>query len=475
MDRHGTVGVVGLGYVGLPLAVLAREKGWRVVGYDIDAKKVAQLARGILPFQDEQLARTFTAQTLEASNDPSLLSGADVIVVAVPTPVDEQSHPNLEPLTAAVRAVAAHAKRGVLLSIESTVNPGVCDEVVLPLLQECGRAADDADISLVHCPERVNPGDRRWTVRNIPRVLGGSTPAAVARGKAFYESVIEAPIRAMSSLRAAEAVKITENVFRDINIAFVNELAQSFDRLGIDVTEVIAGAATKPFAFMAHTPGCGVGGHCIPVDPYYLIEHAHNHGFEHRFLQLARTINKSMPQYAVERLIEAINKKTENRKQKTDVGGRRLQRVRVALLGLAYKRDVDDLRESPALEILRILEEEGADVVVFDPYVLGRSTMGSLPDALQQADAVFIATDHTAFRELSLADFAGTPVRVVLDGKNCLDPSAFEGSGILYRGIGRPARSASPPRSGSNEPARVTLKAASPGAESPAAAARPAR
>ena len=447
MKTHGTLAVVGLGYVGLPLAALAQEKGWRVVGYDIDATRVADIQAGNIPFQDARLQSALAEHPIEATTDPEALKTADVLVIAVPTPVDSAAHPDLGPLTAAVRAVAAHAQRGALLSVESTVNPGVCEEIVAPLLQEHHRDVLSGDLDLVHCPERVNPGDTRWSVRNIPRVLGGYTPAATDRGIAFYETILEAPIRRMSTLRAAEAVKITENVFRDINIAFVNELAQSFDRLGIDVQEVIAGAATKPFAFMAHTPGCGVGGHCIPVDPYYLIEHAHEQGFDHRFLRLAREINKGMPRYTVERLKEAMGQGGPSATETREGGAPHapwpmpppgpLRGVRVALLGLSYKRDVDDLRESPALEIQKILAEEGAEVITFDPHVPDRSTAPTLADALRAADAVCIATDHTAFRSLTAADFHGTPVRTIVDGRNCLAMEAFAGSGIVYRGIGR--------------------------------------
>ncbi len=431
MSTRGTLAVVGLGYVGLPLAVLAKEKGWTVLGYDVDREKVNRISRGEIPFADDRLHGALAAHPVAATTDPVELQRADVLVVAVPTPVDDAAHPDLHPLTSALETVAKHARRGALVSIESTVNPGVCDEVVIPLLHAHGRAADGEDLALVHCPERVNPGDSRWSIRNIPRILGGVNQASTDRGVAFYETILEAPVRRMSSVRAAEAVKITENVFRDINIAFVNELARSFDRLGIDVQEVIAGAATKPFAFMAHSPGCGVGGHCIPVDPYYLIEHAQRQGFDHLFLRLARQINKGMPRYAVDRLIEAFHDAAGS----TPAGG--LRGVRVALLGLAYKRDIDDIRESPALDIREILQEEGAIVVAYDPHVPARSSVGSLREALERAEAVLVATDHTVFRDLALEDFAGTPVRVVVDGRNCLPLERFVSSGILYRGIGR--------------------------------------
>lgn len=424
-----TVAVVGLGYVGLPIAALARQKGFLVFGYDVDSEKVARISAGDFPASDAEIIETFRATPLDVTTNQTRIADADVILVAVPTPVDHEARPDLRPLRSAMEAVARHAKDGALVSIESTVNPGVSEGVIVPLLKTLGRDPEVGDLLLVHCPERVNPGDARWAVRNIPRVLGGYTPAATERGLRFYARLLEAPVRPMSSIRAAEAVKIIENAFRDVNIAFVNELAQSFDRLGVDVMEVIEGAATKPFAFLPHFPGCGVGGHCIPVDPYYLIEHAGTHGFDHRFLKLAREINKSMPRYTVERLKQAL----------AQVGPEphTLRGARVALLGLAYKRDVPDLRESPALEIEKILHEEGAEVTTFDPFAPERSSVSTLSEALQQAELVVLATDHTAFRKLQPDDLRGTPVRVIVDGRNCLDHEAFRRTGYTIVGIGR--------------------------------------
>lgn len=460
-----TVAVMGLGYVGLPVAALARRKGFSVLGFDAAGEKVAAITSGRFSAGDSVVRETFQGIPLDATTDPKRLATADVIVVAVPTPIDHDAHPDLGPIQSAVEAVARYARPGVLLSIESTVNPGVCEEFVVPLLQKLGRDPERGDIFLVHCPERVNPGDARWTTQNIPRVLGGYTSEATEQGIALYTRLIDAPVRRMSSIRAAEAVKIIENAFRDVNIAFVNELAQSFDRLGIDVAEVIDGAATKPFAFLPHYPGAGVGGHCIPVDPYYLIEHAQTKGFEHKFLKLAREINKSMPRYTVERLKEALRQTQGTTPQHSPLiardvhrgdivhyttptpvqGGpgegegtdRLLEGVHVALLGLAYKRDVADLRESPALEIEKILRAEGALVSTFDPFVPGTSTAQTLAEALRSAVAVVLATDHTEFRNLAPAHLAGTAVRVLVDGRNCLNHEAFRAAGYTILGIGR--------------------------------------
>lgn len=457
-----TVAIVGLGYVGLPVAALARRKGFSVLGYDADGDKVAAISAGQFSAGDAAVRETFQGIPLDATTDPKRLAAADVIIVAVPTPVDHDAHPNLGPIRSAVEAVARHARPGVLLSIESTINPGVCEEFVVPLLQNHGRDPERGDIFLVHCPERVNPGDARWTTQNIPRVLGGYTPEATERGIALYTRLVDAPVRRMSSIRAAEAVKIIENAFRDVNIAFVNELAQSFDRLGIDVTEVIDGAATKPFAFLPHYPGAGVGGHCIPVDPYYLIEHAQSKGFEHKFLKLAREINKSMPRYTVERLKEALQHishvptthVSEERlrsgivhyttpppvraePKQEDGTSYLLKGVQVALLGLSYKRDVADLRESPALEIGKILRAEGALVSTFDPFVPGASTAQTLAEVLRSAVAVVLATDHAEFRNLVPAHLAGTAVRALVDGRNCLNHDLFRAAGYIILGIGR--------------------------------------
>lgn len=277
------------------------------------------------------------------------------------------------------------------------------------------------DFYFAHCPERINPGDRNWTLAKIPRVVGANDQESLNRAEQFYLKILDAPVKLMASLKEAEAVKIIENTFRDINIAFVNELAMSFDKLGIDLVNVINGASTKPFAFLAHYPGCGVGGHCIPVDPYYLITYARKNGYQHRFLKLARIINNWMPVYAVRLLSEIL-----------PVDG-----ARIALLGLAYKADIDDVRESPALDIRRLLIRRGAQVTSYDPYVPSMSDVVKTELALEKADAVIIATDHNIFKQLTVNDFAHAGVKVIIDGRNCLEPQQFDDSNIIYRGIGR--------------------------------------
>lgn len=404
MDNK-TLAVVGLGYVGLPLALLAKEKGWAVVGLDIDKEKVASI---------KQIA---------ASMDPAVVADADVIVIAVPTPVTKFNLPDLEPLISSLESILPHLKNGQLLVVESTINPGVMDEVVMPILARRPKLK----IQVAHCPERINPADPKWSVRNIPRIVGAYTSAGLRAAKSFYESIIEAPIMAMGSIREAEAVKIMENTFRDVNIAFINEMARSFDALGIDIINAIEGAKTKPFAFMAHYPGNGVGGHCISVDPYYMIEKGRQVGFDHEFLKLARHINDGMPGYVVNRLEQGLQKI-----------GHELAETPVALLGLAYKKNVADLRESPALEIVDLLKKAGAKVRVYDPFVVEKSNVKNLAEALKGAAAIMLATDHDELvKKLTPSVLKKAGIKLVVDGKNALDADGMAKAGIPYYGVGR--------------------------------------
>lgn len=423
--KHTTIAVVGLGYVGLPLAVHAVSRGFNVIGFDIDEVKVAQLERREANFLDAGAQKDFReARSLAITSHEGALQGADIFIVCVPTPVNAEHMPDLRPLESAAAVVGRALTEGALVVIESTVNPGVCEEVALPILErESGLRR--GEFLFAHCPERINPGDKEWSVRNIPRVVGGYDLASRARALELYRTLIAAEVRAMGSLKETEAVKMVENSFRDINIAFVNELAMAFDRAGIDVVNVIRAAATKPFGFMAHYPGCGVGGHCIPVDPYYLIRFGYKNGFEHRFLKVARHTNNAMPGYTVDLLSDQLRVKKK-----------RLKRARVALLGLAYKRDVSDTRESPALIIRDLLTSRGADVRTYDPYALSHSNAKKLEDALKDTDAAIIATDHRAFCSLTPHDFQKYHVDIVIDGRNCLDKRAFQDAGILYKGIG---------------------------------------
>ena len=421
-----TVAVIGLGYVGLPLAVRASEQGYTVIGFDTNQEKITLLNQGKSPIEDSFLEQNITRFRFNATSDPKKLKVADIFLICVPTPVDESFYPDLKPVIAASELIAAHAKKGALVVLESTVNPGVSEEVVRPLFEKAGYTVGK-DIYLAHCPERINPGDIKWNVTNIPRVVGSFDATGLNLAYEFYTSIVDGEIRKMKSIREAEAVKIVENSFRDINIAFVNELARSFDVLNIDVKDVILGAATKPFAFMAHYPSCGVGGHCIPVDPYYLIERAKQSGFDHKFLKIAREINNGMPAYTVELLQDALNQ------VKLPLNG-----TRVGVLGLSYKANIDDVRESPAFKVIKHLTKHGAKVETFDPHVKKRSSMKTLEAILKKSEALVLVTDHQEFKEaLTPALLKKHGIKVMIDGKNCLDKASFNKSKIIYKGIGR--------------------------------------
>lgn len=424
--REETICVVGLGYVGLPLAVRAREKGYIVFGFDLNEKKNALINKSISPLEDRYLEENLPQYPFPASSDPKTIKNADIILVCVPTPVDEMYMPDLSPVTEAMEMIAKNLKKGALVILESTVNPGVSEEIVVPIFEKSGHRIGK-DVFVAHCPERINPGDETWNVTNIPRVVGALDATGLRRALAFYRSIIDGEIRPMKSIREAEAVKVVENSFRDINIAFVNELARSFDRLDIDIKDVIRGAATKPFSFLAHFPSCGVGGHCIPVDPYYLIERAKRAGFDHKFLRLAREINNDMPSYTVELLQDALNH------VKLPVNG-----TVVGVLGIAYKANVDDVRESPSVRIIEHLQKHGAPVETFDPHILGRSSAKSLDAILKKSTALILATDHREFLDtLTPALLKKHKIKVFIDGKNAFDKAAFKKAGITYKGIGR--------------------------------------
>lgn len=421
------VAVIGLGYVGLPLALLAEAKGHEVIGIDIDRNKLNTLSKKESPFYDAKVSEQLKiAKNITFSSSFEGVRDVDIVIVCVPTPVKEGYIPDLSLVEGSVRSAAPFFKLNQLIVLESTVNPGVSEDVVLPIIEEETGLKVGKDIYLAHCPERINPGDEKWNVENINRVLGACSTEGLKEAVKFYESILVGEIKQMGSLKEAEAVKVVENSFRDVNIAFVNELARSFSILGIDVVNVIDGAATKPFAFMAHYPGCGVGGHCIPVDPYYLIEYAKKVGFNHDFLSLARRINHNMPKFTIEQLTSALNLKSKS-----------VKGSKVALLGLSYKADIDDCRESPAFEILEELHSLGADVKVFDPYVLEKSNSKSLEEALNFADAIVLATSHKEFRAITPELLKQSNIEVVIDGRNFLNKKSFEGTSIVYRGIGR--------------------------------------
>ncbi|USN96600.1 MAG: nucleotide sugar dehydrogenase [Candidatus Nomurabacteria bacterium] len=425
MSSVKSIAVIGLGYVGLPLTLLAANKGFRTYGIEIDARKLSSLKDG-KSYVDDISDSDITDSKVDFTDNIAAVSKVDAVIICVPTPVDENRQPDLGIVKSAVSSIAPHLKKGTLVVVESTINPGVCDEIVVPLLEEKSGKKVGTDIYLAHCPERINPGDKTWSVRNINRVVGANSKVELEKAVELYSGLIDAEIKPMGSLKEAEAVKIVENSFRDINIAFVNELAMSFHKLGINLENVIDGAATKPFAFMAHRPGCGVGGHCIPVDPYYLIEYAHTHGFDHSFLRLARNINESMPQFTVDLLTESLDR------LELPVKG-----TKVALLGLSYKSNVGDSRESPAKVIRALLEDAGVKLSVYDPYI-DDSTAKTLSSALKGAKAIVIATGHDEFKAISVNKLKAAGVQAVIDGRNIFRShiSEFVKYNIIYEGVG---------------------------------------
>jgi nucleotide sugar dehydrogenase len=420
------VAVIGLGYVGLPLAcAIARETNHEVVGYDKSRKKIEQIQNGICPIDDEQCEKDLKNVKFDISVEDFILAGTDIYIVCVPTPVLNDYTPDLRPVKSSVETIAKYLKKGNVVVIESTINPGVCDEIAIPILEDSTGLKAGNDFDVAHCPERINPGDPLWNVYNIPRNIGSTSPEATKKLAAFYSSFISAEINEMPNIKTAEATKIIENTFRDINIAFVNELAKSFEVLDIDLMAVIKGASNKPFAFLPHFPSCGVGGHCIPVDPYYLIERAKQSGFDHKFLKLAREINNSMPDYTIVKLADALN-----------IYERSIKNTKIGLLGLSYKANVGDLRESPSIKLQSILKDKQADLLVYDPYFPDLSNTGSLEEILENSFAIVIATDHRVFKDLTAEILTKYGIKIVIDGKNCLNKQELVSAGIYYKGIG---------------------------------------
>jgi UDP-N-acetyl-D-glucosamine dehydrogenase len=423
--REETVSVIGLGYVGLPLVCLCAEKKYAAFGIDINPQRIESLKKGKCTFHDNNLRGILDKVEFTATADFQVIRDTDIVIVCVPTPIDQNCEPDYRPLKSAFEAIRLYLRRDHLIIIESTINPGACEEFIQPILEKSGLKAGE-DFHIAHCPERIDPGNGKWSVRNIPRVLGSTSPKGLQRALAFYRSILEAEVIPMKSINEAAATKIVENTFRDINIAFVNELAKSFTKMGIDVTEVINAASTKPFAFLPHYPGCGVGGDCIPVSPRYLIRQAEKCGFEHKLVKLSREINESMPSYTVNLLLEELNN-LKNTNARANIG----------ILGLAYKADVGDTRESPAYKIIELMEKTGANLYVYDPFVLEQSTVKSLDELLDKSEALILTTPHQEFVNMDLGKLKDNGIKIVIDGRNCLDKEKIEKLGIIYRGIGR--------------------------------------
>jgi UDP-N-acetyl-D-glucosamine dehydrogenase len=389
--RELTAAIIGLGYVGLPLAVELARAGVRVIGFDVNAERVAELNAGhsyIPDVKPQHVAETVKTGYFHATTSPADLADVDVVDICVPTPLRKTKDPDLSYVVQAVETAAGVLRKGQLIILESTTYPGTTDEIVQPALEANGLKAGE-DFYLAFSPERVDPGNPLYNTRNIPKVVGGVDAASVEAASAFYRIVVDQVIP-VSSTRVAEMVKLLENTFRSVNIGLVNELALMCHRMHIDVWEVIEAAKTKPFGFMPFYPGPGLGGHCIPIDPFYLSWKARQSGFEARFIELAGHVNSAMPEYVVTRVAEALNS------QRKAING-----SRVHVLGVAYKRDVNDLRESPALDIIDMLAARGAQVTYSDPYVpsFEHAHLGlkSIDPKNVHADCAVIVTDHKVF------------------------------------------------------------------------------
>src|SRR5687767_6004035 len=405
------VGIIGLGYVGLPLAVEFAKAGLHVVGYDVDQSKVDALAAGnsyIPDVPSKELREVLKAGTFRATTDQRELKDVDIIDICVPTPLRKTRDPDLSYVVKAIEATAAVLRKGQLVILESTTYPGTTEEVAQPAL-EAGGLKVGRDFYLAFSPERVDPGNQTYTTKNIPKVVGGIDEASTDLAAALYGRVVDKVIK-VGNTRVAEMVKLLENTFRAVNIGLVNEIALMCHKMDIGVWEVIDAAKSKPFGFMPFYPGPGLGGHCIPIDPFYLSWKARQSGFECRFIELAGQVNSSMPGYVVDRVSAALNT------HKKAING-----ARIHVFGIAYKKDVSDMRESPALDILELLHRRGAELSYTDPYVPtlkeGDVTLQSIPeDKVGAVDCAVICTDHKAF------DYAAMPKRfpLIVDTRNAL-------------------------------------------------------
>ncbi len=390
------VGIVGLGYVGLPLMLRFNEAGFRVLGFDIDQEKIAALSAGksyIEHISADAIARALTTG-FEPTTDYARAGEADVLIICVPTPLNKYREPDLSFVIGTVDSLLPHLRAGQLVSLESTTYPGTTEEELRPRIESRGFTVGK-DVFLVFSPEREDPGNPQFSTRTIPKVCGGSTPACLELGVALYSAVIDRVVP-VSSTRAAEMTKLLENIHRAVNVGLVNEMKIIADRMGIDIHEVIRAAATKPFGFVPYMPGPGLGGHCIPIDPFYLTWKAREYGLHTRFIELAGEVNGAMPEWVIQKMTEALNDR-----------GRALRGSRVLVLGIAYKKNVGDPRESPAVAMMEILRRKGAEVAYSDPHIpvfprmrehhFDLRSIPITPDSLRSHDVVLIATNHDRF------------------------------------------------------------------------------
>ncbi len=411
-QKTAVLGVVGLGYVGLPLAVEKAKAGYQVIGFDIQSKRVEMVNCGqnyIGDVVDRELRDLVAEGRLAATTDYSDIAKVDAVSICVPTPLDKYQQPDISYVMNSTRQIAEHLHREMLVVLESTTYPGTTEEVVMPNLEAVGLRCG-VDFFLAFSPERVDPGNQYYHTKNTPKVVGGVTPRCTEIAAALYSRVLEGEIHQVSSPKVAEMEKILENTFRNINIALANEMAILCNKMGIDIWEVIEAAKTKPYGFMPFYPGPGLGGHCIPIDPFYLTWKAREYDYHTRLIEIAGEINNSMPEYVVEKAAAFLNR-----------FGKPLNGSKILMLGLAYKKDIDDSRESPALKICQLLREHCAELTVNDPYIpncrIGPNQVTSVPvtdELLRQADLVLITTDHSVYDYQRICDQA----RLVFDTRN---------------------------------------------------------
>ncbi len=395
--RNARIGIIGLGYVGLPLVVEFSSAGFDVTGFDLDSTKVRKLRRGISyigHIPSSKIRECVKKGKFTPTDDFSLIREVDCIIICVPTPLNEHREPDLSYVVSTTRTVAGHLRKGQLVILESTTYPGTTDEVMRPILEEGGLKAGK-DFFLAYSPEREDPNNREFSTRTIPKVVGGYTKDCLMAAETLYGTIIEKTVP-VSSTKTAEATKLLENIYRAVNIALVNEMKMLFDRMGIDVWEVIEASKTKPFGFQAFYPGPGLGGHCIPIDPFYLTWKAREYDFNTRFIELAGEINTFMPYFVLQKTVKALNER-----------GKSIRGAKILILGLAYKRDVDDIRESPSLKLIELFRKEGARVDYNDPHIPETHRMRKYDfkmksvelsaGKLRRYDCVVIATDHSFY------------------------------------------------------------------------------
>ncbi|ABP67388.1 UDP-glucose/GDP-mannose dehydrogenase [Caldicellulosiruptor saccharolyticus DSM 8903] len=411
-EKTAVIGVVGLGYVGLPLAVEKAKAGYKVIGFDIQQKRVDMVNKGqnyIGDVVDKELEQLVKEGRIFATTDYSKIAEVDAVAICVPTPLDKYKQPDISYVVNSTKEIAKYLHRGMLVVLESTTYPGTTEEVVKPILEESGLVCGQ-DFFLAFSPERVDPGNKVYNTKNTPKVVGGVTPTCTEIAARLYENVLEGEVFRVSSPKVAEMEKILENTFRNINIALVNEMAILCERMNIDIWEVIEAAKTKPYGFMAFYPGPGLGGHCIPIDPFYLTWKAREYDYHTRLIEIAGEINNYMPEYVVERVMKILNK------FKKPLNG-----SKILVLGVAYKKDIDDIRESPALKVIENFEKENAIVEYNDPYVPSFTYKGKqytsvdfTAETLGQYDIVVITTDHSKYDYQFIVDNA----KLIFDTRN---------------------------------------------------------